>query len=127
MPKKTDDKPKVSSSETTRRETPAEARESVGKPPAKQPAVEQRETMPQITEEGAARHPDAPDDSGAPMVYDARGDAHRVGVEPDHSPEANRPDGSTMPRVVDPLLSPDAQQPGESVEDYQRRRAEAGA
>jgi hypothetical protein len=57
------------------------------------------------------------------MSYDARGDAHPMAVEPDHSPEANRPDGSTMPKQVDPLLAPSAQQPGESAEDYARRSA----
>lgn len=69
------------------------------------------------------RDPAAPDSGDTPMAYDTHGDAHPLAVEPDHSTEANRPDGSTLPKVVDPLLHPDAQQPGESAEDYAKRRA----
>lgn len=69
------------------------------------------------------RQPAAPTDAEVPMNYDARGDAHPLPVEPDHSPEANRPDGSTMPKTVDRLLHPMSQQPGESAEDFAKRQA----
>ncbi len=103
---------------------PAKKKDTEKKPTAAEKAKQavSKQEMPQTTAEGADRHPDAPD-GNAPMVYDARGDGHKVGVEPDHSPEANRPDGSTMPKTVDPLLSPEAQQPGESAEDFAKRQA----
>lgn len=90
--------------------------------PAKKQTAKKTADIPAPNPE-TGRQPAAPDGSNVPMNYDERGDAHPLPVDPDHSPEANRPDGSAMPKTVDPLLSPEAQQPGESAEDYAKRQA----
>ena len=66
----------------------------------KQDATQDRADEPKAVSD-TGRDPSPPDPSGAPMNYDPRGDAH--------------------PLTHDPLLAPEAQQPGESEADYRQR------
>lgn len=63
------------------------------------------------------------DPGDTPIGTDARGDAYPLADQPDEQAPA---DEAGAPAQRDPLLSEDAQQPGESYEHFMARQRPAG-